>query len=123
MNKRAIFDSGEQYEIEYDSATETVRFQGSLRRMGMKDYEPIEELLNKIIEQEPPVITLDVRHLKLLNSAGIRVLSKFVIRVRSKKNIQVIIEGSKDSTWQDSSLKNLQRLMPSPQLELRLYEE
>jgi hypothetical protein len=45
-------------------------------------------------------------------------LSKFIINVRNKKNIQMSVIGSKEISWQSKSLKNLQRLMPSLQLEI-----
>jgi Uncharacterized conserved protein len=41
-----------------------------------------------------------------------------VIKVRQQKNIQIAVKGSKTIPWQGKSLKNLQRLMPSLQLEL-----
>ncbi|MBE9118864.1 hypothetical protein IQ249_23525 [Lusitaniella coriacea LEGE 07157] len=112
---------GDKYRVHYDPQTSTIDFQGSLRRMGIADYAPIEKLLENVVEQNPPLITLNLYDLKLLNSAGIRMLSKFVIRIRNQKNIRMIINGTKDSTWQDSSLKNLQRLMPPSHLELRLH--
>jgi len=37
--------------------------------------------------------------------------------VRQQKDIQIAIKGSKQIPWQRKSLKNLQRLMPSLQLE------
>ena len=106
------------YSIWHDKTTKTVIFQGSLRLSGSQEYAPIAELLNSIARQEPPTITLDLRELKFLNSSGINLLSKFVIDVRNKKNIQIIVIGSTDIRWQEKSLKNLQRLMPSLKLEL-----
>jgi hypothetical protein len=41
-----------------------------------------------------------------------------VIKVRQQGNIQMVLQGSKNIPWQGKSLKNLQRLMPSLQLEL-----
>jgi hypothetical protein len=42
-----------------------------------------------------------------------------VIKVRQKGTIQMVVKGSKSIPWQAKSLKNLQRLMPSLQLELQ----
>jgi hypothetical protein len=108
----------EDYSIWYDSVTETAIFQGSLRLSGMEEYAPIVKLLNDLVESEPPKITLNLRELEFLNSSGINVLSKFVINVRQKESMQMIVQGSKNIPWQSKSLKNLQRLMPSLQLEL-----
>ena len=109
----------EDYTIAYDKATATVTCEGSLRLNGMAEYEPIVQLLVGVAELEPPTITLNLCNLEFLNSSGINVLSKFVIKVRQKKNIQMVVCGSKSIPWQGKSLKNLQRLMPSLTLELQ----
>jgi len=44
-------------------------------------------------------------------------LSKFVIKVRQKESIKIIVCGSDAIPWQRKSLKNLQRLMSSLVLE------
>ena len=108
----------EDYKIAYDTDTATVTCQGSLRLNGMAEYEPIVRLLVEVAELEPPTITLNLCALEFLNSSGINVLSKFVIKVRQKKNIQMVVCGSKTIPWQGKSLKNLQRLMPSLTLNL-----
>lgn len=108
----------EDYSVCYDSSTETVNCQGSLRLGGMEEYEPIIQLLNELAEREPQKITLNLQKLEFLNSSGINVLSKYVIKVRQKGTIQMVVQGSKKIPWQGKSLKNLQRLMPSLQLEL-----
>ena len=106
------------YSIYYDSVSETVNCQGSLRLNGMDEYAPIVELLNDVADQEPPTLTLNLRNLEFLNSSGINVISKFVLKVRQKGTIQMIVQGSKSIPWQGKSLKNLQRLMPKLQLEI-----
>ncbi len=106
------------FSIGYESANKTVVCQGSLRLNGVEEYEPIVQLLNDIADQDPPKIILDLRNLEFLNSSGINVISKFVIKVRQKGTIQMVVQGSKSIPWQGKSLKNLQRLMPKLQLEL-----
>jgi hypothetical protein len=108
----------EDYSIYYDPVTDTVAYQGSLRLSGMEEYAPIVQLLNELADQEPATITLDLRELEFLNSSGINVISKFVLKVRQKNTSQILVRGSKTIPWQGKSLKNLQRLMPSLQLEL-----
>ncbi|MEB3827163.1 slr1659 superfamily regulator [Phormidium sp. CCY1219] len=107
----------DDYRISYDTDTATVNCQGSLRLSGMDEYAPIVELLEAAINQEPPIMTLNLQELDFLNSSGINVLSKFAIKVRQKKTIDLVVKGSKDILWQGKSLKNLQRLMPSLTLE------
>lgn len=106
------------YSVCYDPVTETVICQGSLRLSGTEEYAPIVQLLNNLADQEPPTLTLNLRQLEFLNSSGISIISKFVIKVRQKGNIQMVVKASKNIPWQGKSLKNLQRLMPSLQLEL-----
>lgn len=106
------------YSIFYDSVTETVSCQGSLRLNGMEEYASIVQLLNDVADHDPPLLTLNLRNLEFLNSSGINVISKFVIKVRQKGTIQMVVLGSKTIPWQGKSLKNLQRLMPKLQLEL-----
>lgn len=108
----------EDYRIFYDTVVTTIIFQGSLRLNGMDEYEPISALLSNVIEQEPSQCTLNLQQLKFLNSSGISMLSQFVISVRKKKNIQMIVIGSQEVPWQSKSLKNLQRLMPALTLEI-----
>lgn len=109
----------EDYTVSYDAATATVSCQGSLRLSGMEEYAPIVQLLNNVADQEPLTITLNLQKLEFLNSSGISMLSKFVLKVRQKKNSQMLVQGSKGIPWQGKSLKNLQRLMPSLELELK----
>lgn len=106
------------YTVRYDSETKTVIFQGELQLSGMDDYAPIMSLLDNIVAQEPPVITLDLRGLEFLNSSGINVLFRLVIKVREKGTMQLVIQGANRVSWQSKSLRNLQRLMPAVQLNL-----
>ena len=108
----------ENYSIYYDKLTQTAIFNGSLRLSGMEEYDPIVELLNEVADTQPSTITLNLRELDFLNSSGINVLSKFVIKVRQKGNIRMVVLGSHEIPWQGKSLKNLQRLMPSLDLVL-----
>lgn len=106
-----------EYHINYDAEIPAIVCVGSLRLSGMDEYAPIVELLNTVAEQECPTILLDLRKLEFLNSSGINVLSKFVIKIRQKKQVQMLVQGSTKIPWQSKSLKNLQRLMPTLQLE------
>ena len=105
------------YSLIYDRSTKVITCEGSLRLKGTEEYLPIINILNNVIEQEPPEVILNLEKLKFLNSSGLSILSKFIINVRKKKNIQMVVLGSKDIPWQQTSLKNLQRLMPALKLE------
>ncbi len=106
------------YQVVYDATTHNIIFDGYLRLNGSAEYASIFELLNNVAQQEPEKIVLDLKELNFLNSSGISILSKFVINVRKRKNIQMVVIGTKKNPWQSKSLKNLQRLMPSLKLEL-----
>ena len=108
----------ENYQVIYDETSHNIIFKGSLRLNGSAEYASISELLNNVARQEPEKIVLDLKELSFLNSSGISILSKFVINVRKRKNIQMFVIGSTKNPWQGKSLKNLQRLMPSLKLEL-----
>ncbi|MGL5060653.1 MAG: slr1659 superfamily regulator [Microcoleus sp.] len=107
-----------EYSIQYDRSAETVTCRGSFRLSQMEEWAPIVELLNNAADGEPKLIVLDLRKLEFLNSSGINILSKFVIKVRQQKHTQIAVKGSKQIPWQGKSLKNLQRLMPSLVLDL-----
>lgn len=111
--------TGENYRISYDQTSQNLIFNGSLRLDGSAEYDSISDLLNQVAQQEPPKIVLDLTQLSFLNSSGISVISRFVINVRKRQNIQMTVIGSLKNPWQGKSLKNLQRLMPSLQLDLK----
>lgn len=102
----------------YDLVTTIESFQGSLGLIGIAEYSPVMQLLNNVVDQELSTIVLKFRELEFLNSSGINIISRFAITVRRRGNIQMVVQGSKTISWQGKSLKNLQRLMPSLQLEL-----
>jgi hypothetical protein len=103
----------DDYRIWYEPATATVKFQGLLRESGIADYKPIEQLLEEAIAHEPPTMTMNLQELEFLNSSGMSVLSRFVIGVRKKRTIQLVVKGSKGMPWQGKLLGNWQRLMPA----------
>jgi hypothetical protein len=112
------FLKGDDYEVEYKVETQTLRCKGSLELSGTEEYRPIAELFSYAVIQLPPQLTLDLRELEFLNSSGINVISKFVISVRQKSTVGLLVLGSKRIPWQGKSLPNLQRLMPALKLEI-----
>lgn len=106
----------EDYQVTHESETATVYFQGKISLGGPKDYAPIVNLLNEAADLTPPILTLNVKELAFLNSSGISMLSKFVLGMRKKKGMQLVVLGSKKMPWQAKSLKNLERLLPGLKL-------
>lgn len=108
----------EDYEVMYESNTTTVTLSGSLRLSGLEDTNPVIKLLNEILEENPCLITVNLQELEFLNSSGINMLSKFVIKVRQKKDTSLTVLASTKIPWQGKSLRNLQKLMPSLELKI-----
>jgi hypothetical protein len=108
----------EEYEVIYESDTTTVTLSGSLRLSGLEDTNPVIKLLHGILEENPSLITINLQELEFLNSSGINMLSKFVIKVRQKKETSLTVLASTKIAWQGKSLKNLQKLMPSLELKI-----
>jgi hypothetical protein len=106
----------DEYSVGYEDATATACLKGFLRLPGMAEYEPIMNLLLDAIANSP-TLTIDLQELEFLNSSGISMLSMFVVKARNAGNIQLTMKGSHKVLWQTKSLRNLQRLMPSLQLE------
>jgi len=105
------------YHVNYDSETTTLLCKGSLRLSGMDEYAPIVQIFNQVADLEPSELKFNLKGLEFLNSSGINVLSKFVIKIRQKKHVSMIVQGSQQIPWQGKSLKNLKRLMPTLKLE------
>ncbi len=109
---------GDDYSVYYDPETMSINFKGDLSLEGAKEYKPIAELLESSTTNEPPEITLNLQELVFLNSSGISMLSKFVLSLRKKKGIQLVVLGSNDVPWQGKSLKNFKKLLPGLRLEI-----
>lgn len=109
----------DDHSISYDVQTTTICCKGSLRLSGVGEYKSLVDLFDQVASLEPPpaLITLDLRGLEFLNSSGINVVSRFVIKVRERQGVKMLVKGANRIPWQGKSLKNLQRLMPSLQLE------
>jgi hypothetical protein len=110
LKERARMEiKGGNYRVWYDPAEISVYFEGILRLGGPQEYQPIEELLDKVLLTNPKSITMDLRQLNFLNSSGINVLYKFAIAMRKKGDVQLVVRGSKNIPWQGKSLPNLKK--------------
>ncbi len=113
-----------KYRICYDPETAIVICEGSLLLNGAPAYEPILQLLKSAAEtHEPNGLTIDVRSLKFMNSSGINMLTKFVMYVSDIKKLTLTItmQAKKSIAWQEKLCINLQRLLPSLQIQLFEY--
>lgn len=106
---------GNKYTVTYDSATETVTCSGTLDMRGKDGYKEIWELFDYAAGSVSGhgTVTLDIRHLEFLNSSGITAIGGFVIKLRNKGNISLLILCSNQHSWQAKSMTGLEKLMPS----------
>ena len=110
---------GEHFAIIYNNNSKAVNFTGRVRMRGLQEYTVVFELFDKVLERNKNSITIDLQNLDLLNSSGIDMLSKFIITARKKKTVGIKIIGSSSKTWQARLLKNMQRLMPKLEYEMK----
>jgi hypothetical protein len=113
---------GDGYCVSYDETTGVVTFEGTLRLRDMEQYGPIDELLDEARGSALKVVTVDVRALRFLNSAGITMLFRFVLKMRQQATSQVVVQGADGVPWQGRSLPNLEKLMPELQLVMERVE-
>lgn len=104
---------GPDYRVWMEPGTSVVCFQGVLRLPGVQAYQEITDLLTRAADA--PSVTLDVRALQFLNSAGINMMYKFALSLRNK-GAGLIVKGSNDVGWQSKSLRNLGRFVDSFEL-------
>lgn len=109
---------GEDYTIQYDMTSNTVKLRGELALGSPKEYVPINDLLYAAVDSNPEVMIIDLKELGFLNSSGISMLSKFVLKLRKNTTVKLVVLGSNEMPWQGKSLKNLQKFLPSLRLEL-----
>lgn len=100
----------DDFSVTYRESDNVIAFSGSLRLLNLLEYEPVKRLLLDAHDKTAAALTLDFRDLKFLNSSGITAVSTFVISARKQKKISLRILGSKDISWQDKSLQNLNKL-------------
>ena len=109
--------SSPDYDYQYDPQTATFTWEGVVRLGQVEDYKPIGTLLQEALSKNPSNLTLDLRKLKFLNSSGINFLALFTIKVRERSNFTFRVYGSNNIPWQGKSLKNLEKIMPTVELE------
>ena len=110
---------GEDFVITYSETSNAVEFFGTLRLRDSSDYRPLTEMLETAHRNAKDVLTLDFRNLQFLNSAGINTVSRFVITARTKDTVLLRVVGNNEISWQQKSLRNLQKLWAKVAIEIR----
>jgi MscS family membrane protein len=106
----------ENFIINYDFSTATVSFMGHL---DLDDYTEVHNLLHQLSQQFPSSLTLNLQNLTSINSQGVDELASFILSLREQQETQLIVLGSNNIPWQNKSLKNLERLLPSLKLQFQ----
>ncbi len=109
---------GPNYRVWVDSTQTVVSMEGVLQLGGAASYGPIEHLLAPFLAAPPPVITLDVRALSVLDTSGISVLYNFAVSLRNKGPIALVVRGTHLYAWQGTSLPNMAKFNPHVQVSL-----
>jgi hypothetical protein len=109
---------GEDYIVTYNELKSAIEFFGTIRLRDSSDYSSISDLLESAHKKAEEVMILDFRNLQFLNSAGINTISKFVIVARRADTVALKVLGNSAISWQQKSLKNLQKLWPKVQIEI-----
>lgn len=104
-----------EFSVTYEPQTGGLRFAGVLRLMT-KDYRDIQELLEQILRAAPPRLDIDLQALEMINSSGLNTLSRFILGLRSRPQIQVTIHGSRHVVWHTKTLTNMKHFLPSAEL-------
>jgi len=128
---------GEDCLVTFNELKNTIEFFGTIRLRDSSDYKSIGDLLENAlctVAQElilaigdllenalctvAQELVLDFRNLQFLNSAGINTISKFIIAARCSDKVNVKVMGNEQISWQQKSLRNLQKLWPKVQIEI-----
>jgi hypothetical protein len=109
---------GEDYLVSYNESRDAIEFFGTIRLRDSSDYSSISEMLESAHAKAAAELLLDFRNLNFLNSAGINTISKFVITARQADTVALKVLGNSEISWQQKSLKNLQKLWPKVQIEI-----
>jgi hypothetical protein len=103
------------YSIEFDPQTGSLTLAGRLTLMT-RDYEPMRELLDHVLRLAPPRLDVDIQRLRLINSSGLNILSRFVLGLRARPAVEVVFHGSSEVVWQAKTLANMKCFLPSARL-------
>lgn len=108
----------QDYSVIWDEEGACLTLSGTLRLMT-REYRPLVELLEVLLRapQQPPRLVIDVKDLRMINSSGLNVLSRFVIGLRQRTNTQVVLRGARASAWQGKILANFRSFLPSADVE------
>ena len=107
-----------EFALTFDAGAGRLVFTGLLRRMN-KDYKEVQELLEHVARSPLARLEVDVVGLKMVNSSGLNTLSRFVLALRARTDVQVIFLGANDVVWHAKTLQNMKHFLPAATVVLR----
>ncbi|MCG8416493.1 MAG: hypothetical protein MJE77_00960 [Proteobacteria bacterium] len=105
-----------EFSVSFIEAEGRIVFEGSMRLRSARDYDELKQLLRTAHGQDPPLLTLDFRGLKFLNSAGIGTIGQFIVEARKADKVKIVLHGSSARPWQPRSLGTFKRIWPKVEL-------
>lgn len=109
---------GAGYSLTFDEKTGEAFFKGTFR-CSNEEYAEITKMMDKIIQDKPEKLLLDLTEMEFLNSSGINMFAKLVITMRNKGETALEMKGTNKFPWQGKSLPNLKKLYPAMTLAIQ----
>lgn len=106
----------DEFSVSFDESEATIKFEGSMRLRSARDYDQLKQLLRDAHSKDLPVLTLDFRELKYLNSSGVGTIGQFIVEARKASKMQLVLRGSSARPWQPRSLGTFKRIWSNVEL-------
>lgn len=107
-----------EFSIAFVEAEARIAFEGSMRLRSARDYDDVKQLLRAAHALDMPLLTLDFRALKFLNSSGISTIGQFIVEARKADKMKIVLHGTSEKPWQSRSLGTFQRIWPKVELHI-----
>lgn len=111
-----LTDENGEYRVAYNADTGTVSCKGIFVLRGKDGHRPVAEFFQNVVDESPDGLTLDIRNLKFLNSSGIATIAGFIVGIKKKGAGKLMIQCSKEHSWQERSARAMSQLMPGLEL-------
>jgi SAM-dependent methyltransferase len=117
--------SGERYTISFDPLDQQVNFEGYVRTTSTEDLGSIMDFLVDLHGRHDGTMSLNFRKLRYMNSAGLKVIARFLSFASQSGKMRIKLIGSKVIPWEEKSLVSLRGLWDGVQFVVadeRFYE-
>ena len=101
----------------YNEESNTVSLQGCIRSGDPEIYKQLDNVFQDAQKNNKLSLIWDLRALNDISSAGLGVLYRFAASKRENKDFALRIKANSSVYWQERSLPNIKKFLPSVQLE------